>query len=106
MIDRNIFIGLAAGIVAGVVGYKIYEQNKESIDSRLKNLGICPQDQSKDTGSCQESSACSSMTLEELEAQKDYFTFDNYIILSDVEREIKRAHTYDEIEIYRIDIKK
>lgn len=42
----------------------------------------------------------------ELEAQKDYFTFDNYIILSDVEREIKRSHTYDEIEIYRIDIKK
>lgn len=71
MIDRNIFIGLAAGIVAGVVGYKIYEQNKESIDSRLKNLGICPQDQSKDTGSCQESSACSFMTLEELEAQKE-----------------------------------
>ena len=71
MIDRNIFIGLAAGIVAGVVGYKLYEQNKESIDSRLKNLGICPQDQSKDTDSCQESSACSSMTLEELEAQKE-----------------------------------
>ena len=70
MIDRNIFIGLAAGIVAGVVGYKLYEQNKESIDSRLKNLGICPQDQSKDTDSCQES-ACSSMTLEELEAQKE-----------------------------------
>lgn len=42
----------------------------------------------------------------ELEAQKNYFTFDNYIILSDVEREIKRSHTYDEIEIYRIDIKK
>lgn len=71
MIDRNIFIGLAAGIVAGVVGYKIYEKNKESIDSRLKNLGICPQDQSKDTDSCQDSSACSSMTLEELEAQKE-----------------------------------
>lgn len=71
MIDRNIFIGLAAGIVAGVVGYKIYEQNKESIDSRLKNLGICPQDQCKDTGSCQESSACNSITLEELEAQKE-----------------------------------
>ncbi len=72
MLDRNIFIGFAAGIVAGIVGYKVYEQNKDTIDSRLKNLGICSHGQCKaEEQTSEDTCECVEMTLEELEAQKE-----------------------------------
>lgn len=43
---------------------------------------------------------------EVFEVQKEYFTFEDYINLGDVERKIKKTNKYDKVEICKIDIKK
>ncbi|MBO6258388.1 MAG: hypothetical protein J6M93_03510 [Succinivibrio sp.] len=64
--NRNLLIGLGAGIVAGVLGAKYYNEHKDEIDSKLKGMGLqpkknAPQNVADDT----------EMTLEELETQKE-----------------------------------
>lgn len=70
MFDRNILIGFAAGLLAGVVGYKLYSDNKSSIDARLKSIGAgcaCPGSEQDECCDC----SSAELSLEELEAQKE-----------------------------------
>ena len=36
--QRNILIGFAAGLLVGVLGYKLYNDNKDTIDGKIKSL--------------------------------------------------------------------
>lgn len=70
MFDRNLLIGFGVGVIAGIVGYKVYTQNKETIEERLKGLGLGGVASSGAEGEC----SCASgdeISIEELEAQKE-----------------------------------
>ena len=72
MIDRNLVLGFGVGIVAGIVGYKLYSKNKASIDATLANLAA-PQGAKAPESPVQDASVAEAgdFSLEELETQKE-----------------------------------
>ncbi|MBQ9275518.1 MAG: hypothetical protein IJ228_11950 [Succinivibrio sp.] len=64
-LDRSMLIGLAAGLVVGVLGTKYYGAHKNEIDDKLRALrGVAGGEGAAD-------GTASDMTLEELESQKE-----------------------------------
>ncbi len=61
LVTKDFLIGAAAGIVAGVVGYKLFEQHKEQILGSFESL------QSKFS-----KKDVTELTEEELQAQKEH----------------------------------
>lgn len=70
-INRTVLISVAAGIVVGALGYKLYDKNKQCIDAKLKSLGVTSS--GCDDGKCDLTSEASTagLSVEELEAQKE-----------------------------------
>lgn len=70
MFDKNILLGVLAGIAIGVVGTKVYQANKAEIDEKLKALrDLNP----LANGAAKEAEGDeANITREELEAQKEH----------------------------------
>ena len=66
-LDRNLLIGFGAGVLVGLLGYKLYSSHKDEIDSKLQQFGMgtCAGDGTTATGT-----DCG-ISVEDLEAQKE-----------------------------------
>jgi hypothetical protein len=70
MFDKNILFGFAAGVVVGALGLKFYNENRDTIQAKLKDINIPGFAAANEaTANAQESSE--DLTLEELMAQKE-----------------------------------
>lgn len=71
LLDKNFLIGVGLGIAAGAVGYKLYNEHRQTILESLDNLKnrMCP-------GACSEVAVTEQQTTEidlaELEKQKEH----------------------------------
>ncbi len=63
--NKDFLIGLLAGVVTGITGYKLYQDHKEAI---LESLGKIS---NRCQGSCNEAQE-QEISLEELEKQKEH----------------------------------
>lgn len=69
-LDRNILIGFGAGVLVGILGYKMVSAHKDEIEAKLQQLGV-------GTGGCGcndgegNGSDAGGLTIEDLEAQKE-----------------------------------
>ena len=64
--NRNIVLSFAAGLVVGVLGYKVYQEHKGEIEAKLNGFSGAAGNDGCAAGSCE-----GNVTLEELEAQKE-----------------------------------
>lgn len=71
MLDRNILFGFLAGVIAGVVGAKIYSNNKEEINNKIKSFKDLAAVNHATATEEAETEGSDEATLEELEAQKE-----------------------------------
>ncbi len=80
MISRNLVLAFAAGVVAGVVGARLYKQYQGDIDSKINALRSKLQDTTGLGGAAPQAEAApqpaqaaneSEVSLAELEAQKE-----------------------------------
>ncbi len=69
MINKTIVLSFLGGLVIGAVGYKFYNENKDTIKSKLKEAGIVPS--CGDSGCCGGRNCSADLNLEELMAQKE-----------------------------------
>lgn len=68
MFSKDFFIGLAAGAVAGVCGYRLYQANRQAILDSFDSIARkCNLDQGG-----QDAAAQADLNLEELEKQKEH----------------------------------
>ena len=68
MFSRNIVLGFLAGAVVGAVGYKLFNENRDTIEAKLRELKLPGLgDGEADAGE----EASEELTLEELMAQKE-----------------------------------
>lgn len=69
MINKSLVFSFAAGVVVGALGLKIYNENKDTIDAKLKEIklpGFANPAETENT-----SEATEDLTLEELMSQKE-----------------------------------
>lgn len=63
--DKNLLLGLAAGVAVGVIGAKYYTEHKDEIDEKIKGLA------GSNLFNKTEKEDDTELTLEELETQKE-----------------------------------
>lgn len=68
-LDRNLLIGFGAGVLVGLVGYKLYNSHKDEIGAKLQQFGVGAANGGDDACACQDD-ACE-ISVEDLEAQKE-----------------------------------
>ncbi len=69
MINKSLVFSFAAGVVVGALGLKIYNENKDTIDAKLKEIKLPGLANPAETESTSE--ATEDLTLEELMSQKE-----------------------------------
>ena len=71
MLDKNLLFGFAAGCVLGAVGYKFYNDHKDDINEKIKDLKGLKAFGGNENKEEKAEEGNEEMTLEELEAQKE-----------------------------------
>lgn len=74
MLDRNLLLGFGAGVVAGIVGYKMFNKNKDSISQTINSLiaqGQGANNANTVAPQTEDNAPKNDLSLEELEAQKE-----------------------------------